>query len=190
MSSDEELAKRLQRLKADRQKSTDEKDIQNRLARLKGLDPSTYSAPPITVYQPPDTRTQVEQAADLMQQLMSETKLDANLETKNSDSLEERFNKFRGHSGVQKLPLDEICAEKDSEEDEKFEIDKIIAEAKLPEVPSDTNELEANNVDDSEEESEEEDDDMELPWCGICNEDAKLVCYGCENELYCLRCFR
>ncbi|CAG0880098.1 unnamed protein product [Darwinula stevensoni] len=37
---------------------------------------------------------------------------------------------------------------------------------------------------------EAEEDEAPLPWCVLCNEDAAVVCHGCDGDLYCRSCFK
>lgn len=166
-----------------------QKALEERLAKLKGLDPNRYTCPPITVYAD-SKKTQLEKSEDLLNQLVEEVKLDdkANLKRRHlkkqmtiEEEISSRLAKLKGASldSASFHPLEPVKS-MDSDEEKDALIQKIITESSLPKVPS-TSKLN---------ESEESDDSDELPWCTICNEDASLVCNDCDHDLYCHRCFR
>lgn len=73
------------------------------------------------------------------------------------------------------------CPEVDMDsEDEDQAVRKIIERA------MDEERLELEGERTSGDGAEEE----ELPWCALCNEDAHLRCFGCDNDLYCRRCWK
>ena len=166
-----------------------QKELEERLAKLKGVDPSRYTCPPITVYAD-SKKTQIEKSHDLLNMLVEEVKLDdkAKLKRKSfkkqmtiEEEISSRLAKLKGASfDSSSFHLLEPVKTLDSDKEKNALIEKIIAETSLPKVPALTKMAE----------SEESDDSEELPWCAICNEDASLVCLNCDNDLYCHRCFR
>lgn len=192
MDPDQELRNKLRKLQSiGRRNSIDQEELESRVARLKGIDPSKYSAPPITVYQPPDTRTDVEKADALLSQLLEENSIDRHVEPpplnrrmSKDEELEERLNKLKGHV----IKLGEThTMEVDSEEETEKIVEKLLSEAKLPEIPGDGDD--EDEVIPISDEVEDTDDDI-LTWCVICNEDARLKCLDCDGDIYCLECFR
>lgn len=199
----------------------DQKELEIRLAKLKGIDPAHYSAPPITVYQPPDTRTDVEKADSLLSQIMAESALDEGAACEGyskfskrrqsiDQELEGRLAKLRGEAGISKasdnLPA-KMDVTLDSDEEADAIMERLLAEGGLPDIPSDrleslndedraAYEQAKKNRDDSPKkkksaiESTVEDEEEELPWCEICNEDARLKCHDCDGDLYCYSCFK
>ncbi|GFU78417.1 hypothetical protein TNCV_2300322 [Trichonephila clavipes] len=93
---DQALAERLQKLKREGVKATlpSEGEIEERLAKLKGMDPSKYTAPPIQVFRPTEKITSDEQASNLIQQITEEVTLDSRL-VKPEDEIAARLAKLR-----------------------------------------------------------------------------------------------
>ena len=196
-SCDEEIEERLRQLKSDQSPEasvTDQKAIEERLARLKGIDPKVYSMPPITVYQQIKHKTDVEKTDDLIKQLSDELNIDdtTRVSLKNTrrsstdEEIERRLARLRGQQHIDHKTNVSSVMDVDSDLDEETEqnnlVERLLAESKLPSIPLDTNSLEAN------EESVEMVSDC-LPWCQICNEDAVIKCIDCMGDLYCKQCF-
>ena len=167
--TDRDLAQRLDRLKGSRQPSLPLQQLQERVARLKGLDPDKYSAPPITVYSA-DRRSDQEKADDLLSQMMHESSIETRVSVQGCETeVAQRLHRMRSSGAA--------GADDDSSSDSENEADKVVAkalaEAQLP--PSLC--------------SEADHESMEMPWCVICNEDAGVCCSDCDNDLYCNDCF-
>ncbi|KAG9268158.1 abscission/NoCut checkpoint regulator [Astyanax mexicanus] len=72
--SEREIESRLAALKAPDQPVPSAQDMEDRLAALQGKPPPSQAPPP--VHRPPDTRTQTEQASDLLTQMTEEVAID------------------------------------------------------------------------------------------------------------------
>lgn len=191
MSCDEEIEERLRKLKSDKTETSvmDQKSIEERLARLKGMDPNLYSMPPITVYQHMKQKTDSEKTDQLLEQLAEELNIDDSTRvsfattrrSSTDEDIERRLVRLKGQQqSDQKKKMSSLMdldSDLDEETEQKNLIDRLLAESKLPSIPLDTNE-----------------DNLEigsdcLPWCQICNEDAVIKCVDCLGDLYCKQCF-
>ncbi|KAM5340695.1 abscission/NoCut checkpoint regulator isoform 2-T2 [Glossophaga mutica] len=160
-------------------------EMEARLAALQGRVPPSRTPQP--VHQTPDTRTQAQQAEDLLTRLTAEVAIDESWER-----------------GGQVTLQDYHLPDNDDSEDEEKAIQRVLKqlteEAALDEasgfnIPAEPSlqaqakacraEPEAQAAAPTPAAEEEE-----LPWCCICNEDATLRCAGCDGDLYCVRCFR
>lgn len=172
LSKDEEIKNRLQNIKGETP-TTSDAEIYARLAKLRGVPVEVVNAKP--VLPPPDTRTEQEQADDLIKQYMEQTGIDTKYQNEFDgiiNSIESRVQKLKGSepapAGVAQSKPEEKSDESEDEETtvKKF-IEKIKKEATIEdEIPPCD----------------------ELPFCEICNEDARMRCLGCRY-LFCKRCF-
>lgn len=190
---DKSLTERLNKLRG--QQSIDQKELEERIARLKGIDPAKFTSPPIIVYRPPDTRSDTQKADDLMKAMMSETAIDLSLEKStvtaaSIEEIEKRLQSLRGVSGddapQQKTVFnDDSDLEMDSDTECELITKKLLEETKLPDVTG----IASSRGGQSSDTCDKEDPDSQ-PWCVICNEDAVVVCENCDDDLYCMDCFK
>ncbi|XP_031568266.1 abscission/NoCut checkpoint regulator-like [Actinia tenebrosa] len=141
-------------------KNTD-REIEERLAKLKDVDPSVYRNPVPDSDEDEETYNQ-----RYLQQVLSEAFLEdktkamgIDLTKKNIEDKDSKKGKSQGKT--KKRGKDNVDAIDDSTAKSFF-----------------SKEYEADS------------DEDELPWCCICNANAVLRCHGCDDDLYCKRCYR
>lgn len=95
--SERELESRLAALKAPSQPVPSTREMEDRLAILRGQPPPSQAPPP--VHQPPDNRTQTEQANDLITQMTEEVAID-NQQSNPECSVDGRMNDLNKGEGA------------------------------------------------------------------------------------------
>lgn len=174
-STDEDIRNRLQNIKG-AIPSTSDAEIQERLAKLRGVPIETVTSKPFVLQ--PDNRTEQEQANDLLKQYMEQASIDTKYKNEFDGlitDMETRMNNLRGtKASGSEGPNSGMSPEVESENEEetvKKIVEKMKAEALMDDdgMPQSTND--------------------ELPFCEICNEDARMRCLGCKY-LFCKRCFQ
>ncbi|XP_032521015.2 abscission/NoCut checkpoint regulator [Danaus plexippus] len=172
-SSNAEIIERLQKLKGNIPVTSDS-ELQARLANIKGVPLSAVQSKPALPVQ--DTRTEQEQADDLLKRYMDETKMDKNYKDEFDhlvSDIESRLQNLKGPASKENVPQQSSKSIDDSEDEEET-VKKILEKVKA-ETALEGNEISEPVLD-------------ELPFCEICNEDATMRCLGCKY-LFCKRCY-
>lgn len=88
-----------------------------------------------------------------------------------------------------KLMMDlEKEKDKDNEAEEEEEANKLVEKLLAADVEAE--ELDSLNDDTEDNSKSDKETTEEFPWCVICTEDAKIRCFGCDSDLYCMGCFK
>ncbi|XP_072391917.1 abscission/NoCut checkpoint regulator [Diabrotica undecimpunctata] len=187
-AADQKLLERLEKLKDDgKGPPPTESEIRERLRNLKGEN--EYVEGPSKAVYTVDTRTDQEKADSLLEQFVNER--DIELSHQNLDGIEARVAALR-EQGVRPNEgpyMQNLHDSSGSEEEVDKVTKKIMDEVALDErLPSSILSKTKSSSRESKEEDEVEDGSPELPWCVLCNNDAKYRCMDCSGDLYCSSC--
>ncbi|XP_056640788.1 abscission/NoCut checkpoint regulator [Diorhabda sublineata] len=182
-SADQKLLERLEKLKDDgKGPPPTEAEIRERLQKLKGEN--EYVEGPSKPLYTVDLRTDREKADSLLEQFMSER--DIELSHQNLEDIETRVAALR-EKGVRpnegtyiKNLHDSGGSEEEVDKITKKIMDEVALDEKLPAAVLSTSK--------ATDEEDEFNDSPQLPWCVLCNNDAKYRCIDCDGDLYCSSC--
>ncbi|XP_065210822.1 uncharacterized protein LOC135838925 [Planococcus citri] len=163
---DQEIRRRLDKLKEDRPPIPSEEELRLKLQKLKGETPSALSNKYVLL---PCVKSNEEQINDLMKQYSEEAAMGQRLTTPIHD-IEQRLNN---------LKMFQVSGDNNSSQSEKNTSTSRESSRKIPTM-----------IADEDESMECSDSHPQEYFCYICDRVPKWICYTCDDQLFCPACYK